>query len=288
MKLEFIVEQDGNLLKLIQDKYPKLNYNQLKTALRKKDIKVDGIRSLTNCNVLKNSSIEIYLPNQAPKKVNIVFEDQNVVICHKPCGMETTKQDKMFDSECLEDVLPYKAMHRLDKNTEGLVIMAKNDMSYAELHNAFKTHLVTKKYLAIVSGKVKENENLVAYLIKDSKHNIVKIFDKKVEHSEQIKTNYKLLSSLNGISLLEVELLTGKTHQIRAHLAHEGIYILGDEKYGNKQINKQYKAKKQCLCAYKLKFNFSPSNPLEYLNNKTIETSPSFSLEKFANKDKNV
>lgn len=283
MKLQFETEKSGDLLKLIQEKYPKLNFNQLKTVLRKKDIKIDGKRCVLNCLVEKNSQVEIFLPNQAQKKVDVVFEDENIVICNKPCGMETTKQDKVFDSECLEEILPYKAMHRLDKNTEGLVVLAKNNMAYTELYNAFKNRLVDKKYLAIVSGKAKAHDNLVAYLKKDAQHNLVKVYDKKVEHSGQIKTNYKLLSSLNDLSLLEITLLTGKTHQIRAHLGYVGLYILGDGKYGNKLINKKYKAKKQCLCAYQLKFNFNLSSPLAYLNNKVFEITPSFSLEKFQN-----
>ena len=95
--------------------------------------------------------------------------------------------------------------------------------------------------------------------------------DKKLSGYEEIKTNYKKVSSDGGFSVLEVELVTGKTHQIRAHLSHIGYPILGDEKYGNDEINKKYKKKYQCLCAYKLKFNFDKNDYLSYMNGVVIE-----------------
>ncbi len=284
MKLEFVSNSNLELIKAIENQFPKLNFNQIKMALRKKDIKINGKRVSTNVVVQKNSLIEVFLPNPKPVNVQTLFEDDNILICFKPAGMETTLQDKAFDSPCLEEIFPYRAMHRLDKNTEGLVVMAKNPVAYQALFEAFKRHQIKKHYLAIVSGKPLRQAHLVAYLQKDAKNNRVKVYKTQQPQSVQIKTNYTLVKTVENLSLLDVELVTGKTHQIRAHLASENLKILGDEKYGDKLLNKEYKQKKQCLCAYKLEFCVSEQSPLCYLNDAVFEVAPTFSLEDIADK----
>lgn len=276
MKKEFIASESGGLIKLIQDQFPQINYAQIKTALRKKDVKVNFKRISKEVEVRVGDNIQMFLPEEKPKNIPVVFEDENVLIVFKPQGLEVTKKDKTYDSKCLEELTNATAMHRLDKNTEGLVVMSKNAMATNEITRAFKEKLVHKKYLAVCTGNVKSHANLVAYLKKDSNKNIVTVFDYPEKNSVQIKTNYVLLSSFNDLFIIEVELLTGKTHQIRAHLKHENIYILGDEKYGDKKVNAKYREKKQCLCAYKLQFEFDKSSPLFYLNSKNFQVAPTF------------
>lgn len=278
MKKEFISSQNGNLIKVIQDQFPKINYAQIKTALRKKDVKINFKRISKEVEVKLGDNIQLFLPEEKPKNIPVVFEDENVLVVFKPQGLEVTKKDKVYDSECLEELTNATAMHRLDKNTEGLVVMAKNDIATKELTNAFKQNRVHKKYLAVCCGEVKSQAKLTAYLTKDSQKNSVKVFDTPQKNSVQIKTNYLCLNKIDHLFLIEVELLTGKTHQIRAHLKHEKIYILGDEKYGDKKINSHYKQKKQCLCAYKLNFDFDKNSPLNYLNDKTFQVTPSFKM----------
>lgn len=284
MKKEFLATSGGDLVKICLADCPKLNYNQLKTALRKKDVKVNGTRVSQTLNIGAGDKIEIFLPNGKKKTIEYVYQDGFVAIAVKPQGVETTTNDKTFDSESLEELTGYKACHRLDKNTEGLVVLAKNDRTYDELLKAFKNGQAHKKYLCVVTGKPKSKANLLGYLVKDAKNSIVKIYNTKQPNSSVVKTNYTLLEQAGELSLLEVELLTGKTHQIRAHLSHTGLNILGDNKYGDKQINKKYGIKKQLLCAYNLKFEFDKNSFLFYLNDINFQITPSFDIKKIAKK----
>ena len=163
--------------------------------------------------------------------------------------------------------------HRLDRNTTGLVLFAKNEDSLNILLDKFKNHEIRKKYLALVYGipKVKK-ARLEAYLFKDNKKSIVYISDNFKTGYSKIITSYSVIKEYdNNSSLLEVEIETGKTHQIRAHLAHIGYPIIGDGKYGINPVNKDFGFKFQQLKAYELTFNFqTDAKYLNYLNGKTF------------------
>ena len=279
-KLEFIAKDDSVLFNLILSVRPTLNFSILKTILRKKDIKINGKKVLENVEVKKGDTITVYLPDKKEKKVEVVFEDQNIIIANKPQGMEVTKKDKVFlDSECLEEVLNTTACHRLDKNTEGLVVLAKNKTAEKLLLEAFKNHDTKKKYSAIVFGKINKNgQKLSNFLQKND--NFVKILDKKEENSQTAKMSYSVKKQNGELFEIEVDLETGRTHQIRAQLAHYGIFVLGDEKYGDKAINKKYHKSKQLLCAKELVFE-NLSAPLDYLNDKKFCITPTFDILDF-------
>lgn len=271
--------ESQDLLKCITLYEPQLNYNMLNKALRKKDIKINGKRTGENLKLNGGEIIEIFLPDAKEKEVEVVYQDERILIANKPSRMEVTLKDKVFDkSKCLEEYFsPFKAVHRLDKNTNGLVILAKNDDSYKELLTGFKQSAIIKKYYALIWGKPKqESANLTDYLVKGDKE--VKIFKSNQPNSDKIKTNYKLIKTNGNTSILEIDLLTGKTHQIRAHLAFYGMQIVGDDKYGDFKSNKQNKVHGQCLCAYSLGFSFSESSFLSYLNKKTFKIKPEFDL----------
>lgn len=277
-KFEFKCKKERMLFDLIFENKPNLNYSIIKTILRKKDIKINGKKVSKNQIVKENDKITIFLPEKKRKNVAIIYEDDKIIIVHKPAGMETTKKDKTYEnSDCLEDIFQGTfACHRLDKNTEGLIILAKSQKVANQMKEVFKLKKIEKTYQTIASGNVKDSENLQDYLVK--KENKVQIFSKEVEDSKIIKTNYTKIAQKNDLFLLNVELLTGRTHQIRAHLAFHNIYVLGDSKYGNKEINKKYHAKIQLLCATKIHFANMP-DAFENLSNKTFETTPNFSLE---------
>lgn len=281
MKIDVVIKSEGDLVKQVIKQNPQLNFNQIKTAFRKKDVKLNGARLSKTTGVKVNDRVEIFLPQAKQKQVEFVYQDSNIAVVNKPAGIEVTQTDKVFTSSLsLEELTGYRAVHRIDKNTQGLVVLAKNDNSFNELLKAFKNGYVKKFYKAIVCGKPKQNSaNLTAYLKKDALKSIVKIFDTKQPQTVLIKTNYQLLKTNGELSLLLVELLTGKTHQIRAHLAHEHLAILGDEKYGDKAINKKYSQKKQCLCAFQIKFNFPKSSTLSYLNDTNLQINPNFDIE---------
>lgn len=279
-KFEFIAKDDTMLFDAILSERPTLNFSMLKTVLRKKDIKLNNKKIAKNMQIKKGDIVTLYLPEKKEKKVEIVFEDQNIIIANKPQGLEVTKKDKVFlQSDCLEEILNATACHRLDKNTEGLVVLAKNKIAEKILLEAFKNHDIKKKYSAIVFGKInKKGQKLSNFLLK--KDNFVKILDKKEENSQTAKMSYVVKNQKEELFEIEVDLETGRTHQIRAQLAHYGIFVLGDEKYGDKAINKKYHKSKQQLCAYKITFQNMPY-PLQNLSNKTFEIKPTFCIEYF-------
>ncbi len=271
--------EEGDLIKQIIKYEPQLNYNLIKTALRKKDVKVNGVKINKTQQLSGGEEIEIFLQMPKAKEIQVVFEDKNFLIINKLAGLEVTIKDKVFlNSKCVEEIYaPYKAVHRLDKNTEGMLILAKNEDAFNNMVEGFKNRSIIKHYTALVVGKPKpDSANLVDYLVKNE--NEVKIYSKEQPNSFLVKTDYELLETNGETSLLKINLITGKTHQIRAHLAHYDIFVVGDDKYGKKEINKKFHTHKQCLCASFLSFNFGNNNPLNYLNNFAFEVKPSFHL----------
>ena len=273
------------LSKFILDSYPYLSANTLYKALRQKDIKINGSRVNKDCNISFGDEILVYISDNLLMPsfdLDIFYEDANILIINKPANLEVTGKtsltsfvhEKYFDN----DFLPMPC-HRLDRNTTGLVIFAKNEDSLNILFDKFKKHEISKTYLALVYGIPKiKNARLEGYLFKDTKKSVVYISDTFKTGYQNIVTSYSVLKEFdNNSSLLEVNIETGRTHQIRAHLAHIGHPIIGDGKYGINSVNKQFGFKYQQLQAYKLQFNFiTDSGILNYLNGKIFELDSHF------------
>lgn len=236
-----------------------ISYGTIQKLLRKKDIKIDGKRISKDCEVQEGNTIELFIPNNIlNKEIPIFYSDNNILAVNKPANIEVISESEEDLKTKLENQLNKKLfeVHRIDRNTTGLVIFTLNKKTQKELEDRFKHHLMRKYYLAVVVGEPsKQTERLVAYHKKDSQNSTCYISDIPKPEYSKIITNYKLIKTNHILSLLEVEIETGKTHQIRAHLAHIDLPILGDQKYGNKQINKQYKLTKQKLMAYKIEFD---------------------------------
>lgn len=210
-----------------------------------------------------------------------VYIDGNIVVCDKQKGVSCAIADADSDTleERLQRALPYaRAVHRLDATTEGLVIYARNDMAYSELIAAFrdkKEGAVRKFYTCRVLGEPDSRSAVLrAYLKKDEEKSFVYIFDSEKAGAKEIVTKYtvKNVYREQGVLLseLEIELITGRTHQIRAHMAHIGHPLVGDDKYGDHEKNRLLKAKTPELRAARLMFDFPKDSKLHYLSGSCI------------------
>ena len=272
---EFSVNKKQKVSEAIACAYPSLTYNFIRKLIRQKDVKVNGKRIGQDIALNIGDAIVFYINEKPEARLDVIFEDENLIIVFKPRKIETVSESQEEDLLLrVEKYLGQKcyAVHRLDRNTEGLVVFAKNDNAKKSLDVALKNRTIEKYYLAIVYGKLEKSaDNLVAYLKKFPDKSFVDVSDTCKNSYQKIQTNYKVLKVVDDCSLVEVELVTGRTHQIRAHFAHIGHFVIGDEKYGDSSINKFYKKKYQCLCAYKMIFHFAENDYLSYLEGKEIE-----------------
>lgn len=208
------------------------------------------------------------------KGLKIIYEDDEMIVVDKPYNMLSQKaSDK--DLSANEYLLGYminkgslsfeeyqtfrpSVVNRLDRNTTGLLLFGKTLNALQQLGEGIRERSIEKYYRAVVAGELKEELELKGYLLKDEKTNKVSYHKEQVEGSDYIETGVKPIQSKNGLTLVEIHLVTGKTHQIRLHLSTIGHPILGDMKYGNEKINKKYyeshKVNHQLLHAYRLEF----------------------------------
>ncbi len=265
----FIADKRVKLNKFLLEKYDgALSFATFRKLLRNKDIKVNGKRVKEDLLLNLNDTIEVYFDGEERKvQINLLYNNKGVLAFDKPSGITSID----FESVVKTKFPSAELMHRLDRNTSGILLFALDDVSGEELKKSFKNRAITKFYMAEVYGKLKEKSKiLTAYLKKDSAKSLVEIFDKPVIGGDKIITGYKVVEEYDKSTLLEVELFTGKTHQIRAHLAHIGHPIIGDGKYGTNEINGEFKEKRQRLTACKIQFHFDKNSPLYELNGDEI------------------
>ena len=282
--------------------------------IRLKRIKLNGKRCEISTRLKEGDKVDMYINDEffeqrfdkydfmhASTNLTVIYEDENIMLLDKKVGLLSHPDEREYNDTLLTRIKRYlyekgeydpdtensfvpSLVNRIDRNTGGIVIAAKNAESLRTLNEKMKLRELHKYYLCVTVGTPKEKSAILGgYLVKDEKSNTVTVSKKASEGAKSIKTKYRVLESIDGLSLVEIELLTGRTHQIRAHMASIGCPLLGDGKYGRNRDNKKFGGyKKQMLYSYKLKFDFTTdAGKLAYLDQKEFEVQDVWFKEEF-------
>ncbi len=306
MKEFIIAKNDANQRfdKFITKTVPLLPQSLLYKYLRTKRIKLNGKKAEISTRLKEGDRVEMYINDEffapreekysfmnAGKELNIVYEDENVLVLNKKVGLLSHPDEGEYVDTLITRVQRYlyekgeydpkneasfapALANRIDRNTGGIVLAAKNAETLRILNEKIKLREIEKRYLCITIGQPPKKKGIAeGYLVKDEKKNTVTVLKNPVKGAKSIKTGYSVIETRGELSLVEVELFTGRTHQIRAHFSSMGCPLLGDGKYGTNALNKKYGGyKKQCLYSYKTVFTWkTDAGILNYLKDRCFE-----------------
>ncbi len=304
MKSFTITKNDATLRldKFIVKVCPTLPQGLMYKYIRTKRIKVNGKRAEISTRLSVGDTVDAYINDEffaevapkydflsSPARLNIVYEDENILLVDKEQGLLVHPDKNEYRDTLIGRIQHYlydkgeydprrensfkpALANRIDRNTGGIVIAAKNAEALRILCDKIKSREIDKRYLAVIHGVPKvKTQTLEGYLEKNGDKNKVYLSVKKTDTNLTIKTKYNVIAGKNNMSLIEVQLITGRTHQIRAHMASIGHALLGDGKYGKLQPDKKLGFDKQALYSYKLTFDFNTDGGiLQYLNGKSF------------------
>lgn len=273
----------------MEKRFPLISKNLFYTYLRKKCFKINGEHVRTGKEILRAEDLlSFYIDDRYFSKsheresaIEILYEDDRIMVVNKPESLLSHPDEKLHEEDllsvlCKQKQVPfgtYSLANRLDFNTSGLMLVGKNTEATRVLNDAAMKDQIQKFYRCVVVGYMEKSaDELHAWLLKDEASALVRISDVFIPNSQEIITRYNVLEEGNGLSLLEIELLTGKTHQIRAHMASIDHPVLGDPLYGNPRLNRRYGVTKQVLWASKLVFRNIPQESSLYPLNGNIIT----------------
>lgn len=271
--------------------------------IRKKNIKVNDQRAKPETTIFEGDKVQLYLSDETIEKFmaipveikskiipNIIYEDDNIILINKPAGILSHGAGSDFEENIVDSMISYliqkgdfvpriektftpSICNRLDRNTSGIIIGAKNYQSLKAINESIRDGHIKRFYKTIVKGNFNKEIRAEAYLTKDEDRNKVEIHEKDLEGSKKIITNMKPLKRKNGYTMLEIELITGRTHQIRGHLSSIGYPVIGDRKYGNREtnfkFNDKYELDNQLLHGYKVEIH-GLTDEFEYLNGRSF------------------
>lgn len=304
-ELKITKNDSGQRLDKFITKTLDLPMSLLYKSIRLKKIKVNRKRAEAGMILSEGDTVQCFLADsffekekdfsalyRIEPKISVVYEDENIILVNKRPGVSVHEDEHSENNTLITHILAYLARkgeyepekeqsftpalcNRIDRNTGGIVIAAKNAEALRVMNEKIKEREIDKFYLAAVHGiPEKKSDTLKGYLLKDEKTNTVKVFIKNPpKNAKSIITKYTVIAKNKDSALLEVELLTGRTHQIRAHMASIGHPLLGDGKYGINKAERKKGYKYQALYSYRLRFNFNPDkkSALDYLNGKEFK-----------------
>ena len=272
--------------KYLMEQFPALGLGRLNKALRENKIKLNGKKQPLATRVQNGDVIRVYLLDdqlgltsqegpeflQARAPAEFIYENDDLIVANKPAGIPVDGDEsdtllnrvlrRLYEEKRWDAAHEPRLCHRLDTGTSGLVIIAKTPEAEELFLSAIKNREVQKTYLCVTFGRpMPPDATLGGYLLKDADRGIVKIVEDKQPGAKEVETRYETIAVSGRLALLKVQLITGRTHQIRAHMASIGCPILGDSKYGNNSANRELKLKYQALCAWELAFPKKISDP---------------------------
>lgn len=259
--------------------FPLLPGHVIRNALAKKDVKMNGIRAGKDAWAEPGSRVLLYTAFTV--SLPTVYEDEHVLLINKPAGISCDEDGRggmtvlsLLEKAANGAYMP-RLCHRLDNQTSGILVLAKDDESEQILLDAFRDHTLTKVYECMVRGQMRpEKATVKAFLIKDAARATVRVITHETPGAQPIETMYETLHFDGTLSRLRVTLLTGRTHQIRAHMAFLSHPLLGDDKYGDRALNKRMKTTTLHLCSTSLTMQLP--GLLSYLSQRTFTVQPPF------------